>query len=182
MPEQIDRIPGTGIRAYPSFEYEAFDDEGASVLWWDLGSRNGRDFDGLWVYPDGPPDHAILAIELDDAGVETNARVDRLPHGEATTPFDGARWLADPATRMGMVRSLPEAVLATGHVDRAALVTTLGPPTGERRTRNTPWELSIPCYELGGWDVLVYWPTHDYPAYMHGGDTERIGQWAYVHE
>jgi hypothetical protein len=97
-------------------------------------------------------------------------------------PFNGAHWLADPTARMGMVRSLPDALLARGHVDRAALVTGLGPPGGERRLRNTPWELTIPCYELGGWDVLVYWPTHDYPAQMHGGSTEPIGEWAYVHE
>jgi hypothetical protein len=32
------------------------------------------------------------------------------------------------------------------------------------------------------WDVFFYWPTQDYPKTIYGGSTERIGQWAYVHE
>lgn len=32
------------------------------------------------------------------------------------------------------------------------------------------------------WDRLVYWPEKNYPTYFYGGGTERIGDWAYVHE
>ena len=44
-------------------------------------------------------------------------------------------------------------------------------------------------YELGvmtgyglSFDRYVYWPEGCYPAYMYGGGTEWIGDWAYVHE
>jgi len=32
------------------------------------------------------------------------------------------------------------------------------------------------------WDVFVYWPSKNYPDRMYGGEVQRIGDWAYVHE
>jgi hypothetical protein len=32
------------------------------------------------------------------------------------------------------------------------------------------------------WDQLMYFPNRRYPATGHGGELERVGDWAYVHE
>lgn len=48
---------------------------------------------------------------------------------------------------------------------------------------DTPWELRVLVSRgMINWDVLVYWPTHEYPEQMHGGVVQRMGDWAYVHE
>jgi hypothetical protein len=183
VPDQLAVVPRTGIGAYPMFEYEAFEDEGGELVWYDLGSRSGRPFSGLWSYPDGDPENAILAFELDGAHALTDARVDRYPDDVAEQPFDAELWRDDRSARMGMARSLPSELTVAGRTTIDDLVRTLGEPDGRRRIRNARWELTVPCSPAAMvWDVFVYWPTHDYPDYMHGGDVERIGDWAYVHE
>ena len=46
-----------------------------------------------------------------------------------------------------------------------------------------PWVLIV---ETGGpginFDQLMYFPNQRYPAIGYGGDLERVGEWAYVHE
>jgi hypothetical protein len=46
-----------------------------------------------------------------------------------------------------------------------------------------PWVLLI---QTGGpgfnWDQLMYFPNRRYPASGYGGDIQRVGDWAYVHE
>ncbi len=45
------------------------------------------------------------------------------------------------------------------------------------------WELSVQCPQgILNWDVFFYWPSKKYPHEIYGGYTERIGDWAYVHE
>lgn len=46
-----------------------------------------------------------------------------------------------------------------------------------------PWVLLVipPCHPLG-FDSLMYFPLHNYPALGYGGWIERVGTWGYVHE
>jgi hypothetical protein len=50
-------------------------------------------------------------------------------------------------------------------------------PSGEA------WSITVPT-SLGvlNWDILLYLPSGQYPAYGYGGRLERFGEWAYVHE
>jgi hypothetical protein len=48
---------------------------------------------------------------------------------------------------------------------------------------NAEYELGIECPSGGlNWDRFFFWPDQDYPPFIYGGDIERIGNWAYVHE
>lgn len=181
VPNYIKRIPRTGhLRGSPDFEYDVFTDSRSSLVWYDLGSRNGQPR-GLWVYIDGDPDHAILVFTQDQSNMVVNAYVDRMPESYEAMGFDLDRWNLR-TNRIEMVRSLPEHYKLTG-VPLSDVEKILGPPDGNRELRNTPWELRIPC--TGGfmnWDVFLYWPTGKYPEHTHGGSTEIIGDWCYVHE
>ena len=54
---------------------------------------------------------------------------------------------------------------------------------GEEKAANRDsFELQVPCGQLMGFDVFVYWPEGNYPEYMYGGGVQEIGGWAYVHE
>ena len=44
------------------------------------------------------------------------------------------------------------------------------------------YELKVYCSYGMSFDSFFYWPQKDYPRYIYGGYTERIGDWAYVHE
>lgn len=56
-------------------------------------------------------------------------------------------------------------------------------PGGHTHAVNTgSYELQVPCGQLLGFDVFVYWPEGNYPEYMYGGSVEEIDGWAYVHE
>lgn len=45
------------------------------------------------------------------------------------------------------------------------------------------YELRVYCpHPPLNFDCFFYWPSEDYPEYIYGGGTERIGKWAYVHE
>ncbi|HXF48942.1 MAG TPA: hypothetical protein VNL73_05910 [Verrucomicrobiae bacterium] len=184
VPKYLAAIPKTSLQSYPEFEYERFQDSGGSLIWWDLGSRRGAPMQGLWVYPDGDPDHAILAFQLDGKGIVVDSRMDRLPdtiRGQAL-PFSKETWLAKQDQRLFMVGNLID---KHGFVDlhRSKVESLLGPPNGSRILRDSPWELRIQC-SLGimNWDVFFYWPTEHYPEEIYGGWVEKIGKWAYVHE
>jgi hypothetical protein len=182
IPAHLSAIPGTGLVAYPSFEYERFADAGGSLLWWDMGSRLGAPMTGLWVYPDGDAEHAILALELDGRDVVLGARTDRMPPSTEECTFSSETWRGDPNQRLHMVHDLAKKHDVRGK-DRLALEALLGPPNGRRVLRDSPWELRIPCsVGILNWDVFFYWPTGRYPEQAYGGRTERIGRWAYVHE
>jgi hypothetical protein len=182
IPAYLPAVPGTGLVAYPKFEYERFSYPGTSVLWWDLGSRRGAPITGLWVYPDGDPKHAIVALELDAREVVVEARMDRMPSSTEGRPFSSDSWRTDIDQRLHMVHDLAQKYDLRGK-GRLAIEELLGPPSGRRVVRDSPWELRIPCpLGPGNWDVFFFWPSERYPKYLYGGSTERIGRWAYVHE
>jgi hypothetical protein len=149
--------------------------------WYDLGSRGGSGFDGLWKYPDGQPDHAILVVVTDRAGVVVEVDADRLPGSVEARRFERELW-AERTDRMSMLGDLVATLDPVGQ----PLPTTaeqLGPPDGSRVLVDAAWELRVPCpIGLLNWDVFFYWPSETYPDYAYGGSVERIGGWAYVHE
>lgn len=57
-------------------------------------------------------------------------------------------------------------------------------------TPNTPqshfgnaWVLWVETPSGGiNWDIFLYLPNQRYPRHGYGGDLERVGRWAYVHE
>jgi hypothetical protein len=182
VPAHLPSIPGTGLLKYPKFEYERFADPGGSLVWWDMGSRNGASISGLWEYTDGDLSHAILVLELNGSDVVTSARADRMPASVDERPFSAERWRADSQQRLQMVHDMAHGHRLRG-MRRQAVEEIFGPPSGRRVLRDAAWELRIPC-SLGilNWDVFFYWPSERYPERIYGGSTERIGRWAYVHE
>jgi hypothetical protein len=159
-----------------------FKDPRSSVVWWDLGSRQGAPMTGLWVYIDGPPDNAILALTLDGRDVISEARVDRMPANAGHDAFDRESWVSAPDQRLHMVRDLAAKHLWVGR-PVAEVIDLIGAPGGQRILLDSPWELKVDC-PTGyiNWDVFFYWPTKAYPNHIYGGSVERINDWAYVHE
>jgi hypothetical protein len=182
VPRYLAAVPGTGAPAYPDFEFERHEHAGDQTLvWYDLGSRHGQPTEGLWVYPDGPGDHAILAITFADEGGLEEARIDRAPK-LTPQPFDLTRWKSDRSARLAMAKNLPGELRQRG-VKPAQITAVLGEPDGTRHIPSSPWELRVPCsHGLLNWDVFFYWPSRRYPQQAYGGSIERIGDWAYVHE
>jgi len=157
VPALLPEVPATEMPAYPAYEYEVFPKDAARLLhWYDLGSRDGESFVGLWKHIDGDADHAILVMATDRDGTVVQVDADRLPQTFAERAFDRSLW-AQRAERMSMVRDLAKTLDPMGKpFERIADV--LGPADG------------------------FYWPTEDYPDYAYGGSIERIRNWAYVHE
>ena len=181
IPAHLKSVPLTGLRDYPTFEYLVFTNSKSSLVWYDLGSRKGKPMAGLWVYIEGEPEHAILALTLDQDDRVVDARADRMPEKHQQADFDAEKWKRNES-RIEMVRSLPRYV-SLEHKPFTELKEFLGEPAGMRILRNSPWELRIECSNgILNWDVFFYWPTKDYPQNIYGGSTERIGEWAYVHE
>ena len=180
-PSFIETIPGTGLPDYPTFKYQVFTESKSSLAWYDLGSREGKPMAGLWVHMEGDPEHAILALTLDQHERVVDARADRMPEQYTRTEFDIEKWKRNEA-RIQMVRALAEKFMLK---DRpfAEVSELLGKPNGVSILRNSPWELRIECGGPGlNWDVFFFWPTLAYPQHIYGGSTERIGDWVYVHE
>jgi len=181
VPHYLRDLPGTGLREYPQFEYYSFTNRQASMIWYDLGSRHHKPATGLWVYPDGDPDHAILAFTLGQSNSVVEARVDRMPEITNRMNFDVEMWRAN-TSRIEMVRALPDRHETKG-ASLQELTNLLGSPDGGRMLRDSPWELRINCsWGMLNWDVFFYWPTTNYPKHIYGGSSEMIGAWAYVHE
>lgn len=182
MPQYLKEVPQTGVMGFGPFEYTSFEDqEHKEVLWYDLGSRKGKPMTGLWVYPYGDGDRAILALAVNKDEVE-QVRVDRLPAATGNEEFDEALWRSSVDARMGML----EALKSTDTLREKSLTEiekVLGAPTGREVVRESPWELSIACSTgFLNWDVFFYWPSQQYPEHIYGGSVERMGRWAYVHE
>jgi hypothetical protein len=181
VPHYLAKIPETGLVGEPDFGYVRFTNAHYSLIWYDLGSRNGQPMAGFWAYPEGDPEHAILALTVDQTGRVVEADLDRMPKTHQTNAFDAELWGSN-VQRIEMVQSLSAALPIPG-ADTNTVVTLLGPAQGCRILRDSPWELNIPCpWGFINWDVFFYWPTQRYPDYIYGGGVERIGKWAYVHE
>lgn len=184
VPGYLPAIPGTGIGAHPAYEFIRFEEREreARSLWYDLGSRKGKPFPGLWIFLLGPESHAIAVATLNPRDSVINVTLDRLPAGIVPKEFDATRWRQGTEDRIAMSASLLKR-LGSQPLDRAGLEELLGKPDGEKVEIDSGWELRVPCSDgLLDWDVFFYWPGGRYPDYLYGGSIERIADWAYVHE
>lgn len=180
FPEYMEKPPATGLQECNRFEYRSLTNRQGSIVWYDLGSRQGQPYSGQSRYDDGDPDHAILVFSLDSQGKVTSALIDRMPKGREPEDFEAERWKA-AGNRIEMALALSETYRLHG-MPRDVFEPLLGPPDGSRLVRGTPWELRINCPTgLLNHDTFVYWPTEEYPQHLYGGNTEPIGRWIYVH-
>ncbi|VAW81651.1 hypothetical protein MNBD_GAMMA14-1155 [hydrothermal vent metagenome] len=180
IPAYLEKPPATGLRGCNRFEYRSLTDKQGSIVWYDLGSRQGQPYAGQSRYSDGNPDHAILVFNLDAKGDITSALIDRMPKGHKPEKFESVRW-KDAENRIDMALSLSDTYRLYG-MPRDVFEPLLGPPDGSRTVRGTAWELRINCPTgLLNHDTFVYWPVQKYPPHLYGGTTELIGKWAYVH-
>ena len=180
MPMYLEKLPATGLQKCDSFEYRSLMHKRGSIVWYDLGSRQGQPWSGQNRYSEGDPDHAILVFSLDSQGKITNALIDRMPKGREPTDFESERWQAG-GNRIEMALALSETYRLHG-MPRSVFESLLGPPDGSRVVPGAPWELRINCPTgLLNHDTFVYWPTQKYPQHLYGGNTESIGRWVYVH-
>jgi len=180
IPEYLDELPATGLKKCTRFEYRSLTHKQGSIVWYDLGSRQGQPWSGQSRYTDGDPDHAILVFSLDSQGKITNALIDRMPKGREPEDFEPERWKAG-RDRIGMALALSETYRLHG-MPRDVFEPLLGPPDGSRVIQGAPWELRINCPTgLLNHDTFIYWPTQNYPQHLYGGNTESLDGWAYVH-
>jgi len=180
IPEYMEKLPATGLQECNSFEYRLLTHKQGSIVWYDLGSRQGQPYFGQSRYGDGDPDHAILVFDLDSTQKITSALIDRMPKGREPEDFEPERWKAG-GNRIEMALGLSETYRLHG-MPRDMFEPLLGPPDGTRLVHGTPWELRINCPTgLLNHDAFVYWPTEKYPQRLYGGNTESIGGWVYVH-
>jgi len=180
LPEYLENLPATGLQECNSFEYRSLTHKQGSILWYDLGSRQGQPYTGQSRYGDGDPDHAILVFTLDATQKVTSALIDRMPKGRESEDFEPERWRAG-GNRIEMALGLSETYRLHG-MPRDVFEPLLGPPDGNRVVQGTAWELRINCPTgLLNHDTFVYWPTEKYPRRLYGGNTESVGRWVYVH-
>lgn len=180
VPEYLDKLPATGLRECGSFEYRSLTHKLGSIVWYDLGSRQGRSWSGQSRYSDGDPGHAILVFALDAEGKITSALIDRMPKGSEPEDFESAGW-KKKENRIGMALALSDTYRLYG-MPGDVFESLLGPPDGSRLVQGAAWELRINCPTgLLNHDAFVYWPTQKYPRHLYGGYTESIGGWVYIH-
>jgi len=180
VPHFLTGIPATGMQKCDRFEYRPLTHKAVSIVWYDLGSRQGQPFPGKSRFDAGDPGHAILVFTLDSQEKITSALIDRLPKGRKPVDFDPERWKSG-GSRIEMALSLSDTYRLHG-MPRGVFESLLGPPDGSRALHGAPWELRINCPTgLLNHDTLVYWPTEQYPAHLYGGNAEPVGSWVYVH-
>jgi hypothetical protein len=184
VPKYIPKIPGTGIMAYPYYEYKTFYkiENKKFIYWWDMGPSQGARFGWPARFEDGDPKHAVLVIYLNSEKKVEYLDMDRMPKKLKNEAFDKIVWASNHAARAGMVNDLIEKrYLQEKNLEEA--INLLGEPNGMRAEVPSEWELSVQCTSGGiNFDVFFYWPTKKYPQYLYGGSTELIEDWAYVHE
>ncbi|HHH44933.1 MAG TPA: hypothetical protein ENK49_12415 [Gammaproteobacteria bacterium] len=180
VPQYLETLPATGLQECDRFEYRSLLHKQGSIVWYDLGSRQGEPWSGQSRFEEGDPDHAMLVLVLDARGRITSALVDRIPKGREAEDFAPERWKAG-GDRIGMALALPDTYRLQG-MPREVFERLLGPPDGSRIVQAAPWELRINCPTgLLNHDAFIYWPTGEYPRYLYGGVTEPVGEWVYVH-
>jgi len=180
VPGYMEKLPDTGLQECSRFEYRSLMDKQGSIVWYDLGSRQGQPYSGQSRYSDGDPGHAILVFTLDAKERITSALIDRMPKGRKPQDFEPERWQAG-GNRIDMALALADTYRLDG-MPREVFERLLGAPDGSRSVHGAPWELRINCPTgLLNHDVFVYWPTGEYPQHLYGGLTESVGRWVYVH-
>lgn len=181
LPQYLREIPETGLQRCRRFEYRLLPDKQAFLVWYDLGSRQGRAIAGRSRYRDGDPDHAILVFTLDGGETITSALIDRAPKDIEPVDFHATRWKAGQG-RMQMAPALAE-TYRLYRMPRAVFEDLLGPADGSRALDRVPWELRISCPTgLFSPNALIYWPGGQYPAHLYGGATEPVGSWVYIRD
>ncbi len=180
IPRYLGELPDTGLEECSSFEYRSLTHKQGSIVWYDLGSRQGQPYVGQSRYSEGDPDHAILVFSLDAKGKITSALIERMPKDIEPEDFEPVRW-KEAQHRIGMALALSDTYRLHG-MPRDVFEPLLGPPDGSRTVQGAAWELRINCPTgLLNHDTFVYWPTQEYPQHLYGGRTEPVGRWAYVH-
>jgi hypothetical protein len=180
VPAYLPQLPATGLQHCRRFEYRSLTHKQGSIVWYDLGSRQGQPPAKPGHFQEGDPDHAILVFTLDAKQQIISAMIDRLPKGRKAQDFDPQRWKTG-RNRIEMALSLRKTYELFG-MPRKVFEGMLGPPDGQRVIHGPLWELRINCPTgLLNHDTFVYWPTEKYPQHLYGGTTEPIGRWAYVH-
>jgi hypothetical protein len=180
IPDYMDKLPTTGLRKCGRFEYRSLMHKQGSIVWYDLGSRQGEPYAGESRYSEGDPGHAILVFTLDSKDQITGAMIDRMPKGREPLEFVPEIWKAG-GSRIEMALALADTFRLYG-MPRDVFERLLGVPDGSRAVRSTPWELRINCPTgLLNHDMYIYWPTGEYPEHLYGGFTESVGRWVYVH-
>jgi hypothetical protein len=180
-PKYIQQVPATGLQECPAFDYRSFSSRPASLVWYDLGSREGRPLKKPAEFSDGNPEHAIMVFALDTEGRVVSASIDRLPKGLKGADFDSARWKQND-NRMLMALKLSDSYRLNGMPSKV-FQDLLGAPDGTRAVENVPWELRINCSTgFLNRDVFFYWPLQKYPPQIYGGEVEQVADWAYVHD
>ncbi len=180
VPEYLEDLPATGLRECGGFDYRPLTHKQGSIVWYDLGSRQGQPYTGQSRYSDGEPGHAILVFSLDAKEQITSALLDRMPKDREPQDFDPARWAAGE-NRIEMALALADTFRLFG-MPREVFERLLGKPDGGRPVHGPLWELRMNCPTgLLSHDAFLYWPTESYPQHLYGGKTEAIGRWVYVH-
>jgi len=184
VPNPFPSLPRTGIRAYPDYEYQVFDQTCADArfIWYDLGLRGGEKPEGQKKYNAGDPDHAILIFVFKGETV-VEVQTDRMPTDPGDFKFDRTAWRMDNISkRLLMLRDLLAGTEFVGKTMRT-VEGVLGKPNGEFSLPSCPWELRVQSPTgILNWDMFFYRPGRDYPENAYGGSVTRIGDWAYVHE
>ena len=183
VPEYLPKIPSTKISAYPYYEYNILEQKKKKqfVAGYDLGSRKGKEAK-YQFYNYGKKDHSIAVIHYDEDGEIEHFFLDRLPKKIQKKKFDSKKWKKDIDNRYQMIQDFRKNIF-TENMTFKDLKKWLEEPDSVLELKQAPWELKICC--LGSafnWDVFFYWPTENYPQYIYGGNVEKIGTWAYVHE
>ncbi len=180
-PKFIQQIPATGLDECPAFDYRSFSSRPARLVWYDLGTRQGKPLKKPSRFPDGDPEHAIMVFALDTEGRVVSADIDRLPKGLKGVDFDSDKWKQNDA-RMLMALKLSDSYRMDG-MPTKVFEELLGSPDGQRMIENVPWELRINCSTgFLNRDVFFYWPLQKYPPQIYGGAVESVADWAYVHD
>ena len=183
-PKYMKQIPHTGVSAYPYYEYELLKKGDGELYkaWYDLGSRDGKPMEGLWVYPFGKGGHSIAMVVFDRSGKIHSFNLDRLPHDIRKEKFSIESWKNNPSKRLNFIHDFYLNIFSP-NILYSELKKYLGEPNQIIKIKRPSWELRIVFGKsLVGRGVFFYWPTEDYSKRIYGGVIEIIGKWAFLED
>ena len=185
IPNYIDKVPGTGMIAYPDYHYIEMESR-SSLKWWKLADIECGDSVELEPWKTGawyPTDYgANLIVFFDTENLATDVKAENLLLNRVDGAFNQRAWKEFPNERINMVDDFLRNQQLVGK-NKADVVELLGEPSGKGNRSNSTWELHVDCTSGGiNFDVFFYWPSHEYPDEIYGGCVQRIEEWAYVHE